>query len=127
MLDYDSIAGYLGCHRSHRLADGGHVARRCIFHRRGIDGERLCELCALLGEFRARRPKRVLGKLLRRFAGAERGSRVSQGLLHRHHDRVRPPKHAPRGPFGFLERRHGLAEIVERGAVVVVERPRVTP
>ena len=69
LLDYDSIAGYLGCHRSHRLADGGHVARRCIFHRRGIGGERLCELCALLGEFRARRPERVLGKLLRRFVG----------------------------------------------------------
>ena len=27
-----------------------------------------------MGEFRARRPKRVLGKLLRRLAGAEHGS-----------------------------------------------------
>ena len=44
-------------------------------------GERLGELRALLGEFRARRPKRVLGKLLRRLAVAERGLRVSQIVL----------------------------------------------
>ena len=31
-------------------------------------------------------------------------------------DRVRATEHAPRGPFRVLERRHGLAEIVERGA-----------
>ena len=37
-----------------------------------IGGERLGELRALLGEFQARRPKRVLGELLRRLAGAER-------------------------------------------------------
>ena len=48
-----------------------------------------------------------------RFAGAERGSRDSQGPLHIHHDRVRATKHAPRDPFSVLERRHGLAEIVE--------------
>ena len=39
-------------------------------------GERPGEL-ALLGEFRARRPERILGKRLRRFAGVERGSRLS--------------------------------------------------
>ena len=48
-----------------------------------------------------------------RFAGAERGSRDSQGPLHIHYDRVRATKHAPRDPFSVLERRHGLAEIVE--------------
>ena len=37
--------------------------------------------------------------------------------------RVRAAEHAPRGPFRVLERRHGLAEIVERGGrVVSVER-----
>ena len=34
-------------------------------------------------------------------------------------------KHAPRDPFYVLERRHGLAEIVERRVVVGVERLRV--
>ena len=38
-------------------------------------------------------------------------------------ERVRAAEHAPRGPFQFLERYHGLAEILERGAFVVVERP----
>ena len=33
-------------------------------------------------------------------------------------DRVSTTKHALRDPFYLLERRHGLAEIVERGAVV---------
>ena len=33
--------------------------------------------------------------------------------------RVRAAKHAPRGPFRVLERRHGFAEIVERGAGVL--------
>ena len=42
-------------------------------------------------------------------------------------DRVRATEHAPRGPFNFLKRRHGLAEISERGAVVSAERPRVIP
>ena len=35
---------------------------------------------------------------------------------------MRATEHASRGPFRFLERRHGFAEIVERGALVVVER-----
>ena len=37
-------------------------------------------------------------------------------------DRVRAAEHAPRGPFQLLERRHCLAEIVERGAGVPAER-----
>ena len=41
--------------------------------------------------------------------------------------RARPAKKAPRGPFRVLERRHGLADIGERGAGVQVERIRVTP
>jgi hypothetical protein len=36
--------------------------------------------------------------------------------------RVRATEHAPCDPFHILERRHGLVEIVERGAVVFVER-----
>ena len=63
----------------------------------------------------------------RRLAGAERGSRVSQAALDTPCERVRATEHAPRGPFHVLERRHGLAEIVERGAGVPVERLRVTP
>ena len=38
---------------------------------------------------------------------------------------MRAAKHAPRDPGRVLERRHGLAEIVERSAVVLVERLRV--
>ena len=80
-------------------------------------GERLSEVCALLGEFRLRRPKRVL-----RFAGAERSSRLSPCCLNSSGGRVRAAEHAPRDSLNFLERRHGLAKIVERGAVVCVER-----
>ena len=40
---------------------------------------------------------------------------------------MRAAEHAPRGPCRLLERHHGLAEIVERGALVSVERLRVTP
>ena len=36
-------------------------------------------------------------------------------------------EHAPRGPSYLLERPHGLAEIVERGAFRFVERPRTSP
>ena len=41
------------------------------------------------------------------------------------HERMRGTEHAPRSPFRVLERVHGLAEIVECGAVVFVEAPRV--
>ena len=57
----------------------------------------------------------------RRFAGAERRSRVSQMFLTRRCERVRATEHAPHGPSRVLERIHGLAEIVKRGLVVVVE------
>ena len=55
----------------------------------------------------------------------EHGSRVSQVALNVHCERVRATEHAPCGPFNLFERIHGLAEIVERGAGVVVEHPRV--
>ena len=41
--------------------------------------------------------------------------------------RVRVTKNAPRNTFRVLERRHRLAEIVERGGWVLVERLRVIP
>ena len=62
---------------------------------------------------------------LRRHAGAERGSRVSQILLNSLCGRVHPSEHAPRDPYRVLERRHGLAKVVERGGGVFVERRRV--
>ena len=58
-------------------------------------------------------------------AGAERGSRLSQVNFDPHCDRVRAAKHATCDPPRILERRHGLAEIVERGTSVVAERRRV--
>ena len=38
---------------------------------------------------------------------------------------MRATEHAPRDPIHVLERRHGLAEVVERGLVVPVKRLRV--
>ena len=35
-------------------------------------------------------------------------------------------EHAPRDPSRVLERRHGLADIVERGTGVTADRPRVS-
>ena len=52
----------------------------------------------------------------------DRLSRLSQGFLNPNYVRVRAAEDAPRGPFRVLERRHGLAEIVERGVGVCVER-----
>ena len=66
-----------------------------------------------------------LGRLL--FAGAERGSRDLQGMSNPHCVRVRAAEDASRGPFRVLERRHGLAEVVKRGAGVFVKRLRVSP
>ena len=63
----------------------------------------------------------------RRFVGAEDCSRVSQGTLNPHCIRVCAAQHLPRGPFRVSESLHGLAEIVERGNGVQVERPRVSP
>ena len=51
------------------------------------------------------------------FAGAERFLRLSQGPLNRRCERVRAAEYAPRDPCRVLERRHGLAEIVESGAL----------
>ena len=58
---------------------------------------------------------------------AARGSRFSQIPLKPQRGRVRATEHAPRDPCRVLERRHGLVEIVERGAVVLIERPGVSP
>ena len=58
------------------------------------------------------------------FARGEDHSRVSQITLNVQCERVRAAEYAPRGPFRGLERRHGLAEIVERGGGVLVERFR---
>ena len=60
-------------------------------------------------------------------AGVESVSRGLQFLLKSHCVRVRVTEHAPRGLFRILERIHGLAEIIERGAVVLVERIRIIP
>ena len=54
----------------------------------------------------------------------ERGSRSSQFALKPCCERMRATEHAPRDPFRVLERRHCLAEIVERGSIVHVERVR---
>ena len=61
----------------------------------------------------SRRLLMVLGTPPRRLAGAEGRSRESQGFPNPHYVRVRAAEHAPRGPFQLLERRHGLADIVE--------------
>ena len=53
------------------------------------------------------------------FAGAEPGSRLSQANLDPFCGRVRASKHLLCGPLRLLERRHGLAEIVERGGGVL--------
>ena len=58
------------------------------------------------------------------FAGAARGSRGSQVALNQRCGRVCAPKHAPRDPFRILERRHGLAEIIERGTGARVAHSR---
>ena len=57
--------------------------------------------------------------------GTEGGSRVSKAHLDLRYERVRAAKDAPRNPCRVLERRHGFADITERGAGVHVERPRV--
>ena len=59
------------------------------------------------------------------FAGAERDSRYLQIALNVHCERVRAAQHAVRYPVRVLERRQGLAEIIERRAVVIAECRRV--
>ena len=68
---------------------------------------------------------RGAGRLAGAEPGAERDSRVMQAYLNPRCGRGCGTEHAPRDPFRVLERRHGLAEIAERGAGVLVERPRV--
>ena len=61
-----------------------------------------------------------------RLAGAEDCSRVLQAILpNSRRERVCAAEHAPRDPFYFPERPIGLAEIIERGGGVLVERLRV--
>ena len=59
------------------------------------------------------------------FSRGEYGSRLSQAFLHVHCERVRASEHAPRDPLPLLERRHGLAEVVECRAVVLVNFLRI--
>ena len=58
---------------------------------------------------------------------SKRGSRILQFGPHPFRYRVCASEHAPRDPCRVLKRRHGLAEIVERGSIVLVERVRVIP
>ena len=71
----------------------------------------------------ARRPRNAAAVVA--FAGAEQCSCILQSILNPLCGRVRAAEHAPRGPFHVLERRHGLAEIVERGAGVHAESRRI--
>ena len=52
--------------------------------------------------------------------------RLSQAELSRPYGRVRISEQAPRNRLHVLERNNCLAEVVERGGGVVVERHRVT-
>ena len=57
------------------------------------------------------------------LGGAEGGSRFSQIALNGSCVRMCAAEHASRDPFCFLERRHGLADIVERGTGVLRRLP----
>ena len=57
--------------------------------------------------------------------GVERVSRVLKFARNINCDWVRVTEYAPRGLVRVFERRHGLAELVERGVRVSVERLRV--
>ena len=52
----------------------------------------------------------------------QEASGLSQEMFNLLYERVRATEHAPRGPFRVLERRHCLAEVVERGVGVPDER-----
>jgi hypothetical protein len=56
---------------------------------------------------------------------SEHCSQISQIQVNSLSERVLDTKHAPGGPFRFLKRRHGLADIIERGAGVQVNCLRV--
>ena len=70
--------------------------------------------------------RRHRGHALAEGASFFRGSSKSQTALNILCERMRATKNAPRGLCRILERRHGLAEIVERGAVVQEERPQTS-
>ena len=53
------------------------------------------------------------------FAGAKCGLRGSQVARNTFFKRVRDTEHTLRGPFYLLKGRHGLSEILERGATYV--------
>ena len=57
----------------------------------------------------------------------QEASGLSQEMFNLLYERVRATEHAPRGPFRVLESRHGLAEIIERGGGVLVERLPISP
>ena len=65
---------------------------------------------------RSQRLAEVARRLL--FTGAEHGSRLLQSGLNLLCGRVCTTEQAPRGRFQCLERRHGLADIVERGGML---------
>ena len=60
-----------------------------------------------------------------RLADTERDSRMSQVVLNPRYERMCATEHVPCGSCRLLERRHGLAEIDERAAGVLVDRARV--
>ena len=62
-----------------------------------------------------------------RLAGGEVRAQESQTFIYLPCGRVRAPEHAPRDPICVLERLHGLAPVIERGAGLPVERQRVIP
>ena len=89
------------------------TAAGALYERERSNGERAGAVEELLRE--------------KRLAGAEDDERVSQCSVNSRCERVCTTEHAPRDPFRLFERRNGLAEIVERGARVQVERRRVIP
>ena len=69
----------------------------------------------------------LLPRRRRRLAGAEGGLRFLRGKIDPCGGRVRAAEDLPRNPFRLLERCHGLSEIAERSAVILVECPCVIP
>ena len=70
------------------------------------------------------RGNRLVSCFTRGFAGVEDGSRVLQGSFGLRDESVGATEHAPRDRSYLLERRHGLAEIIERGTGARVAHSR---